>query len=79
MYNNTEGDVGGLSRRALLLEEDVERLAYTVDQQEKDRQRKVVFVVGRFSYVVAEKLYKMETRVCFPPPMQTFRTVGSVL
>merc|ERR1712107_552827 len=23
-YNNTEGDVGGLSRRALLLEEDVE-------------------------------------------------------
>jgi hypothetical protein len=24
-YNNTEGDVGGLSRRALLLEEDVER------------------------------------------------------
>ena len=27
-YNNTEGDVGGLSRRALLLEEDVERLNF---------------------------------------------------
>ena len=27
-YNNTEGDVGGLARRALLLEEDVERYLF---------------------------------------------------
>jgi hypothetical protein len=31
-YNNTEGDVGGLSRRALLLEEDVERYTLQVQQ-----------------------------------------------
>jgi hypothetical protein len=30
-YNNTEGDVGGLSRRALLLEEDVERYITSLD------------------------------------------------
>merc|ERR1719474_931154 len=42
-YNNTEGDVGGLSRRALLLEEDVERseerLAKAVSELAKQSHR----------------------------------------
>merc|ERR1719360_208232 len=42
-YNNTEGDVGGLARRALLLEEDVERseerLAKAVSELAKQSSR----------------------------------------
>merc|ERR1719312_1741249 len=41
-YNNTEGDVGGLSRRALLLEEDVER--------SEERLAKAVSELARQSY-----------------------------
>merc|ERR1719244_1952870 len=41
-YNNTEGEVGGLSRRALLLEEDVER--------SEERLAKAVSELGKQSH-----------------------------